>query len=254
MGSADSVPAVPRVRQRYGLLLASAVLLLVVQGVGPAGAIREIVIAALAGSSLVLALRAASVRPSIVRAAAAAALVVVALAVVKAAGAGIGEGAARLMNAALLAVGPPAVALGIVRDLRASGHVRVEAVSGVLALYMLLGMAFAFAYGAMDQLGGTPFFSRGEEATVSHCLYFSFTTLTTVGYGDFTAATDAGHTLAVLEALLGQIYLVTVVSLIVTNLGRPARGSEREEAATMPAPPNADASRSGRPGSPASRA
>jgi hypothetical protein len=225
MGSADSVPAVPRVRQRYGLLLASAVLLLVVQGVGPAGAIREIVIAALAGSSLVLALRAASVRRSIVRAAAAAALVVVALAVVRAAGAGIGEGAARLMNAALLAVGPPAVALGIVRDLRASGHVRVEAVSGVLALYMLLGMAFAFVYGAMDELGGTPFFSRGEEATVSHCLYFSFTTLTTTGYGDFVADTDLGHTLSVFEALIGQIYLVTIVSLIVSNLGRSRRTS-----------------------------
>jgi hypothetical protein len=58
---------------------------------------------------------------------------------------------------------------------------------------------------------------------VSHCLYFSFTTLATVGYGDFVARTNVGHTLAVSEALLGQIYLVTVVSLIVSNLGRPAR-------------------------------
>jgi len=44
--------------------------------------------------------------------------------------------------------------------------------------------------------------------------------LTTVGYGDLTARTDLGHTLAVFEALIGQIYLVTVVSLIVSNLGR----------------------------------
>jgi hypothetical protein len=55
---------------------------------------------------------------------------------------------------------------------------------------------------------------------VSECLYFSFTTLTTVGYGDLTARTDLGHTLAVFEALIGQIYLVTVVSLIVGNLRR----------------------------------
>ena len=55
---------------------------------------------------------------------------------------------------------------------------------------------------------------------MSQCLYFSFTTLTTVGYGDLTARTDLGHTLAVFEALIGQIYLVTVVSLIVSNLGR----------------------------------
>ncbi len=59
-----------------------------------------------------------------------------------------------------------------------------------------------------------------SRRTVAHCLYFSFTSLTTVGYGDLTARTNLGHTLSVSEALLGQIYLVTVVSLIVANLGR----------------------------------
>ena len=94
---------------------------------------------------------------------------------------------------------------------------------GVLALYMLIGMLFAFVYGTIDYVSDTPFFAGGEVATVSRCLYFSFTTLTTVGYGDLTAGTDLGHTLAVFEALLGQIYLVTVVSVIVSNLGHPAR-------------------------------
>ena len=127
------------------------------------------------------------------------------------------------MNAALVALGPPAVAVGLVRDLRATGQVRLEAVFGVLSLYVLIGMAFGFAYGAIDALGADPFFAGGQAATVSHCLYFSLTTLATVGYGDFVARTDVGHTLAVSEALIGQIYLVTVVSLIVSNLGRPAR-------------------------------
>jgi hypothetical protein len=85
---------------------------------------------------------------------------------------------------------------------------------------MMLGMLFAFVYGSLDRLGGDPFFAGGEEATVARCLYFSFTTLTTVGYGDLTARTDLGHTLGIFEALVGQIYLVTVVSLIVSNLGR----------------------------------
>ena len=57
-------------------------------------------------------------------------------------------------------------------------------------------------------------------ATAARSLYFSFTTLTTIGYGDVTASTNLGHTLAVSEGLLGQIYLVTIVSLIVSNLGR----------------------------------
>ena len=133
------------------------------------------------------------------------------------------------MNAALVALGPPAVALGVVRSLRASRQVRIEAVMGVLSLYMLLGMLFAFVFGAIDKLGGDPFFSGGASATVARCIYFSFTTLATVGYGDFTARSDLGHTLSVLEALIGQIYLVTVVSLIVSNLGRRRRD---------PAPPS----------------
>ncbi len=88
---------------------------------------------------------------------------------------------------------------------------------------MLIGMAFGFLYGAIDRIDGDPFFAGADAATVSRCLYFSFTTLTTVGYGDLVARSDLGHTLAVFEALIGQIYLVTVVSLIVSNLGRPAR-------------------------------
>jgi hypothetical protein len=90
----------------------------------------------------------------------------------------------------------------------------------VLSLYIMLGLFFAFLYGAIDHLGREPFFAGGVSATVSLCVYFSFVTLATVGYGDYTAASDLGHTLCVFEALIGQIYLVTVVSLIVSNLGR----------------------------------
>jgi len=137
----------------------------------------------------------------------------------------IGEGAVRATNAALVALGPPAVAVGVIRDLRASGQVRIEAVMGVLSFYLLVGMTFAFLYGAIDRLGGSPFFADGSTATVSHCLYFSFITLATVGFGDLVLRSDVGHTLAVFEALIGQIYLVTVVSLIVGNLGRSRRTS-----------------------------
>jgi Ion channel len=103
----------------------------------------------------------------------------------------------------------------------------------VLCIYILAGMFFAFVYGTMDRVGHA-FFTQGVQASVAHCLYFSFTTLTTVGYGDLTAATNLGHTLSVSEALIGQIYLVTIVSVIVANLGRsrvPAR-SAADHAAT----------------------
>jgi hypothetical protein len=51
-------------------------------------------------------------------------------------------------------------------------------------------------------------------------LYFSYVSLTTVAYGDLTAATDVGRVLAVSEALIGRLYLVTVVALLVGNIVR----------------------------------
>ena len=217
------MPRQKRRTGRYGLLLLATVLSVAVQGTVEPSAVQQVIVTGLAGAGLLLAFRAANLAPRLIQIATALALAALGVALVRATAGGIGEGAARSMNAALVALGPPAVAVGLVRDLRATGQVRLESVFGVLSLYMLIGMAFGFVYGALDQLGGDPFFAGGQAATVSHCLYFSLTTLATVGYGDFVARTDLGHTLAVSEALIGQIYLVTVVSLIVSNLGRPAR-------------------------------
>jgi hypothetical protein len=214
-------------RRRYGVLLASTLALLAVQGIVPPSRAQEVVVAALAGASVVLACRAAQLSPRMVRLATIVGGVVVVLGIVRATAGGVSEGAARLGMAALVALGPPAVAVGVVRDLRTSGRVRLEAVSGVLCLYLLLGLLFAYVYGAIDRLGDDSFFAGAEDGTLSRCLYFSFTTLTTVGYGDLVAGSNLGRTLAIFEALLGQIYLVTVVSLIVSNLGRPARADRR---------------------------
>jgi hypothetical protein len=218
------MPPETRGRTRYGLLLLATVSSLFVQGVVDPGALQQVIVTALAGASLLLAFRAARLSPRLVAFAGGVAVAALAVSILRATAGGIGEGAALTMNAALVALGPPAIAVGLVRDLRATGVVRFQSLFGVLSLYMLIGMAFGFVYGAIDHFGGDPFFADGNTATVSHCLYFSFTTLATVGYGDFVARTDLGHTLAISEGLIGQIYLVTVVSLIVSNLRRPARG------------------------------
>ncbi len=137
---------------------------------------------------------------------------------------------ATLANTLLVILAPPAIIVGVVRNLRAKQAVTLEAVFGVLCVYILLGMFFSWLYGSIDRLGGAPFFAGGQAATAARCLYFSFASLTTVGYGDLTARTNLGHTLSVSEALLGQVYLVTVVSLIVANLGRstPAARAPQE--------------------------
>jgi len=208
---------------RYGLLLVAVTASVLVQGAVAPGPVQQVVVSALLGVSLVLAFRVAHVSTPLLAVAVGLALAALALSVVEAFTDDIATGEGRLMSALLVALGPPAVAVGLVRSLRATGEVAVAAVMAVLSLYMLIGMLFAFVFGALDRFGDDPFFATGTDATVSNCLYYSFTTLATVGYGDLTARTDLGHTLSILEALLGQIYLVTVVSLIVSNLGRPAR-------------------------------
>jgi hypothetical protein len=204
----------------YGVLLASVVASVAVLGTVPSSGAQGIVVNVLLGVSLLLAVRVAGVaRPLLLIALVVAAAGLVA-GVLHAADLIIGDGEARAMGALLVLFGPPAVGLGVVRSLRASAAVRVEAVMGVLTVYLLLGLLFAYVVGAIDRLGGAPFFADGVPATMQNCVYFSFTALTTTGFGDITARTPLGHTLTVYQALIGQIYLVTVVSLIVSNLKR----------------------------------
>ncbi len=226
MNNADSI--VPRRRERYGLLLGAIVLVFLVQGISNPNHWGQVYITALLGVTLVLALWTAEAKPMFMRLAAVLAVLMVIVSIADAASGETYGATTRLANALLVAFAPPAIVIGVVRTLRAKQAVTLEAVFGVLCVYLLLGMFFASMYGAMDRLGGSPFFAGGQPVDVSNTQYFSFTTLTTVGYGDLTARTDLGHTLAMLEALVGQIYLVTVVSLIVANLGRsrPAARSQ----------------------------
>jgi Ion channel len=212
-----------RDRQRYGLLLTAILAAFLVQGIATPGPWEQVFVSILLAMTLVLALWAAQSKPGVVRLALGIAALVVIASIAEAVAGDIESIAVRLANLLLIVLAPPAIVLGVVRSLRARGGVTVEAVFGVLCLYILVGMAFAFVYGAIATASGT-FFANGEAATGARCLYFSFTTLTTVGYGDFTAASNLGHTLSVSEALVGQIYLVTIVSLIVSNL-RPRRAS-----------------------------
>ena len=209
-------------RERYGLLLLAIVASYLLQGSGAAHGWPGVVVTALLGSALVLALWAAQMPARRLVPFALVAALLVAVSVVQAATGALGDGASLAANLLLVVLAPPAVVVGVVRGLRLAAGPTVQAVLGALCLYLLVGMAFALAYGIADDVSGA-FFTDGTAATPARCLYFSFTTLTTVGYGDLTARTNAGHTAAVTEALVGQIYLVTVVSVIIGNLGRRRR-------------------------------
>ena len=130
-------------------------------------------------------------------------------------------GATAILNALLLVTVGVVIAVGVF-DQRT---VNRQSVLGAICIYLLIGMDFTFVYGTAATLGSGDFFAQGTDGTPSLRLYFSYVTLATVGYGDYTTASDLGHMLAVVEALFGQLYLVTVVAVIVSRLhfGRPER-------------------------------
>jgi len=110
-------------------------------------------------------------------------------------------------------------------------EVRLEAVAGVLCIYVMIGLAFSSLYIVLDAFVHHPWLvtSAGEAATKNQTYYFSFTTLTTVGYGDVTAVTNVGRTVATVEAILSQVFLASVVALVVTRFGAtPPRREEKE--------------------------
>jgi hypothetical protein len=126
------------------------------------------------------------------------------------------EGSLGLVNFALALATAVVVAVGVIDQ----GEVNRQSITGAICIYVLLGLLFTFVYGAVAALESGPFFAQGTDGTASLRLYFSYVTLATLGYGDYTAKTNLGHTLAIVEALLGQLYLVVVLALLVGNLGR----------------------------------
>lgn len=117
----------------------------------------------------------------------------------------------------------PSIAVGLVRQLRRDQAITIRTVFGALCIYMLLIITFASAFGVVSILEGTDFFAQGIGTNqYGYFVYFAVTTITTLGIGDYTPATDLGRSLTGVLTLIGQIYLVTVVALIVGNLGRRA--------------------------------
>jgi len=123
-------------------------------------------------------------------------------------------GAAAIASGVLAVATIATIALGVVDQ----DDVNAQSVTGAVCIYILFGLLFMFLYGALALLGSGDFFAQGTDGTRSVRLYFSYVTLATLGYGDYTPAGNLGHTLAIVEALFGQLYLVTVLALLVSRL------------------------------------
>jgi hypothetical protein len=114
----------------------------------------------------------------------------------------------------------------IVRHLIVRRVVDLETMLGAIAAYLLIGLSFAYIYRFLGALQSAPFFGANGEGTSSQDVFFSFTTLTTTGYGNLVPAGQPGQSLAVMEMIIGQLFLVTAVGKIV-SVWRPGILADR---------------------------
>ncbi|MBV9196974.1 MAG: hypothetical protein JO168_22790 [Solirubrobacterales bacterium] len=111
----------------------------------------------------------------------------------------------------------PVVIVGALFRLTMKQGVTAQVVAGALAIYLLIGLLFASALNVAAHVEGGSFFSGSGTVTNGDRVYYSFTVLTTTGFGDYTTTRPVGHALAVLEMLTGQLYLVTVIGILIGN-------------------------------------
>jgi len=134
-----------------------------------------------------------------------------------------GRGAVFLILAVLVLLSPVAVVSRIMRHFRVTVHTLL----GAICVYVLIGLVFAFGDLSVQLLSGNSFFAQPGPHRSPDFLYFSFITMTSVGYGDLSPAYGFPRTMAVLEALTGQIFLVVMVSRLVALLTPSQRGARR---------------------------
>ena len=135
-----------------------------------------------------------------------------------------GNGFMALVSA-LLYLGAP---FSIVRHLVLRRRIDRETVLGAIAAYLMMGMFFAFVYSTLGAIQAAPFFGDSGDGTFPQDLFFSFTTLTTTGYGNLIPAGNPGQSFAVLEMLVGQLFLVTAVAKAVNAWQPQPRGDTRD--------------------------
>jgi hypothetical protein len=212
----------------FGVVLV-LILLTIISFAAANGAVAQLLSVGLSGFTLLFVLHTAGAHKRTFRISA----VVVVIAVMSTAvalviGDDFGRSMAGLVGLLLAIVAP----IVILRRIFSASRITVRLVLGALAIYLLLGLAYAYLFGFIEAISGSQFFVQTATPATIDFVYFSYTTLATVGYGDFTAASSLGRMVAISEGLVGQLFLVSAVALLVGNVGRTLRPG-----ATGPNPP-----------------
>ena len=101
------------------------------------------------------------------------------------------------------------------------GRITADRTAGAIAVYLLLGLLWSLAYGVIsaadpDAFKGLEAFSLEESGAQLDYIYFSFVTLTTLGYGDMSPVAPLAKTLAWFEAVVGQLFLAVTIARLVS--------------------------------------
>ena len=131
-------------------------------------------------------------------------------------------GAQGLIVLTIAAVGPFLIG----RDLYRHVSVTIQTVLGAVSVYLLIGLFFAVLFSMLVVFSATAPFGGAGAVRSLDLYYYSFVTITTLGLGDVVPKTDLARVLTIIEALLGQLYLVTVLALLVGKMS--GRGGPRE--------------------------
>jgi hypothetical protein len=220
-----------RAPDSYGLLLLMILVSLIVStlDLSSLGRLGELLRVVILGGTLAFALHTSGSKAGAYVVCA----LLVAVAVVLTLSFDAGSRAGRAISAASGLLLVIAVLLTILRRFASHLVVTGSSILAAICIYLLVGLAYSSVYGLLAAIGTSGLFVTAGDGTTTDRIYFSYVTLTTVGYGDFTMAGGPGRMIAATEGLLGQIYLVTVVALLVSNLGAARR--------RRPEPPAGDA-------------
>jgi voltage-gated potassium channel len=211
-----------RASDSYGLLLVLVAMDYIVLSVGWTNGAPAILGTALIGITALLAFHTSHVRGHLLEAVqVGAVLALVASIVATIVGGDVAKGVVFVISALLILTSPVVILSRILRH----PQVTAETLLGAICVYILLGLVFSYSDYAVQLVGGSSFFAQSGTHDAPDFVYYSYITMTTVGYGDLSPAVGLPRTMAVIEALTGQIFLVVLVARLVSMYQPKTRGA-----------------------------